>query len=118
MVVGHPFDTIKTLLQTAPSNYYTSSIDCLKRTVNQEGLKGLYKGIGSPLMGQMFLRGCSFFIFAQASQLFSDIRKVGSSDDLISPVFELFLAGGVTGFSIAAIEVSIERLGSYAKCFA
>ena len=30
--VGHPFDTIKTRLQTAPPGFYVSTLDCLKKT--------------------------------------------------------------------------------------
>lgn len=44
-LVGHPFDTLKVRLQTQPTTnpIYSGVMDCLKKTVQWEGLQGLYK---------------------------------------------------------------------------
>ena len=47
VLIGHPFDTVKTRLQTSPSGVYMGTIDCLKQTINNEGVKGFYTGIGA-----------------------------------------------------------------------
>jgi len=60
VLVGHPFDTTKTRLQTAPNGYYKGTIDCVRKTIANEGFKGFYSGIYSPLAGQMFFRAVSF----------------------------------------------------------
>ncbi len=51
VLVGHPFDTTKTRLQTAPNGFYTGTMDCIKKTMKWEGAKGFYTGIQSPLAG-------------------------------------------------------------------
>jgi solute carrier family 25 (mitochondrial carnitine/acylcarnitine transporter), member 20/29 len=47
VLIGHPFDTIKTRLQTSPVGVYSGTVDCLKKTLHQEGMKGFYSGIGT-----------------------------------------------------------------------
>lgn len=47
VLIGHPFDTVKTRLQTSPSGVYAGTIDCLKQTMQAEGMKGFYAGIGA-----------------------------------------------------------------------
>ena len=53
VVVGHPFDTTKTRLQTSPRGYYTGTLDCVRKTLSAEGPRGFYAGMLSPLVGQM-----------------------------------------------------------------
>ena len=63
-IVGHPLDTIKTKMQ-AEAAYQSSTFT---RTVQQvwrlEGLSGLYRGIGPPLLGSMVFRGLSFSAYS------------------------------------------------------
>ncbi|KAM0790900.1 hypothetical protein ACM66B_004738 [Microbotryomycetes sp. NB124-2] len=49
LCVGHPFDTIKTRLQC--SREFQGPLDALKRTVQGEGLRALYKGATPPAVG-------------------------------------------------------------------
>jgi solute carrier family 25 carnitine/acylcarnitine transporter 20/29 len=53
VLVGHPFDTTKTRLQNSPHGYYKDTLDCLRQTVEREGVVGFYSGMLSPLVGQM-----------------------------------------------------------------
>ena len=66
--IGHPFDTVKVLLQTQPANnpIYSGPIDAVSKVLKSEGIGGLYKGITSPLAGQMFFRATLFFGYARA----------------------------------------------------
>lgn len=56
VLVGHPFDTIKTKLQTQDVDrvgdkvLYRGPVHCATATIRREGLGGLYKGIASPLV--------------------------------------------------------------------
>ena len=97
--VGHPFDTCKTRLQTAPYGFYSSSLDCFNKTYKNEGLKGFYSGVMSPLLGQMFFRAASFTTFKYVLQSTSSSSK--------SPI-DYIRAGAVTGFFIASIEAPID----------
>jgi len=100
--VGHPFDTVKTRLQTSPNGYYSSTIDCVKKTVRKEGLGGFYSGVMSPLAGQMFFRAFSFFTFHRAVSYLS-------AEDGISNG-QLVAAGGLTGLVISAVETPIDLI--------
>ena len=48
--VGHPLDTIKVKLQTT-SGVYNGMSDCIRQTIKQDGIKGLYRGMAVPLAG-------------------------------------------------------------------
>ncbi len=57
VAVGHPFDTVKVRLQSQSISkpIYSGAFDCVKKTLAWEGVGGLYKGVASPLAGQMLL---------------------------------------------------------------
>ena len=40
---GQPLDTVKVKLQTFPS-MYSGTLDCFRKTLQQEGIQGLYQG--------------------------------------------------------------------------
>ncbi|KAK1926214.1 mitochondrial carrier domain-containing protein [Papiliotrema laurentii] len=48
LIVGHPFDTIKTRLQCAPPGTFKGAWPCLVETVSKEGPRALYKGASVP----------------------------------------------------------------------
>mmetsp|Transcript_22073 Transcript_22073/g.21331 ORF Transcript_22073/g.21331 Transcript_22073/m.21331 type:complete len:289 (-) Transcript_22073:534-1400(-) len=103
VVIGHPFDTTKTRLQTSPLGYYNGTIDCVKKTLQSEGIGGFYSGIGSPLMGQMFFRAASFATF------YKSLDQIAGRDNRPT-VGQYCLAGAVTGFCIAFIEAPIDLI--------
>ncbi|ORZ38758.1 mitochondrial carrier domain-containing protein [Catenaria anguillulae PL171] len=52
LAVGHPFDTIKVRLQTeGKSGRFGGALDCVRKTIAREGIRGLYKGATPPLLG-------------------------------------------------------------------
>ena len=53
--IGHPFDTIKVRLQT--SSQFAGPLDCVTSTLQNEGLRGFYKGATPPLVGWMVIDG-------------------------------------------------------------
>lgn len=59
------------LLQTQPANnpIYSGPIDAVSKVLKSEGVGGLYKGITSPLAGQMFFRATLFFGYARAKEI-------------------------------------------------
>eukprot|EP00879_Flechtneria_rotunda_P027784 GHRR01029781.1.p1 GENE.GHRR01029781.1~~GHRR01029781.1.p1 ORF type:complete len:291 (+),score=65.51 GHRR01029781.1:890-1762(+) len=105
--VGHPFDTIKVRLQTQPVHnpIYSGVIDCAKKTIQWEGLPGLYKGVASPLAGQMFFRASLFGAFG-ASKRWLATNPDGSVRPLRTTDF--YKAGGITGFIAAFTEGPID----------
>ncbi|XP_062407447.1 mitochondrial basic amino acids transporter-like [Sardina pilchardus] len=62
VLVGHPFDTVKVRLQvqSAEKPLYRGTIHCFQSIIRQESMLGLYKGIGSPMMGLAFINAIVF----------------------------------------------------------
>ena len=56
-IIGFPLDLAKTRMQTGSST--KGLIPTLNGVVRKEGLKGLYKGIGPPLVSLSILNGMS-----------------------------------------------------------
>lgn len=42
-------------MQTSSSDRFKGPLDCLMKTVRQEGVRALYKGATPPLVGWMFM---------------------------------------------------------------
>nr|ACO11066.1 Mitochondrial carnitine/acylcarnitine carrier protein [Caligus rogercresseyi] len=109
---GHPFDTIKVRLQTMPlpkkgePALYNGAMDCLSKTIRQEGFKGLYKGMGAPIVGSVPLFALSFMGFSLGKRIL--MRDPG--EELGLP--QLFVAGGISG----AITTVVTAPGERIKC--
>ena len=60
----YPFDTVKVRLQTQPQTVplrYNGPVDCFMQGLRADGLRGLYRGISSPLVGAAAENSCLFF---------------------------------------------------------
>jgi len=64
---GHPFDLIKVRLQT--SNEYSGIMDCVKKTVAKDGVKGLYRGMTAPLIGVTPIFAICFWGYDQGQRI-------------------------------------------------
>ena len=51
VLAGHPFDLVKTLLQTSPPGTYSSAAACVGAVLRRNGPRGLYRGMAAPLAG-------------------------------------------------------------------
>lgn len=101
-LVGHPFDTLKVRLQTQSHTnpIYSGLVDCVRKTYKAEGLAGFYKGVSSPLVGQMVFNAVQFAAYGQAKE----IASMGG--EMTIPKY--FLAGAMTGFVVAFVESPID----------
>jgi len=100
VLIGHPFDTIKTRMQVSPRGTYKGTMDCVRKTHGREGFAGFYLGITSPLLGQMFFRAVSYMTFHSSYKYLKTTSLPDSAP--------LFAAGGLTGFIISFIETPID----------
>ncbi|ELU10091.1 hypothetical protein CAPTEDRAFT_167531 [Capitella teleta] len=105
-LVGHPFDTLKVRLQTQPVHnpVYNGLVDCFMKTMKWEGIGGLYKGVGSPLVGQMVFRATLFSSFYQVCSWLGQADRPGHR--LTTP--EYFLGGFYTGLCASFVETPID----------
>jgi hypothetical protein len=93
---GHPFDTLKVLMQMQPDKY-TSMASAARETVSKHGLGGLYKGVGAPLIGNGFYNAIQFAIFSRAKAWFTD-------DGRNAALYRIGAAGAFTGVFVALVE--------------
>jgi len=106
VVTGHPFDTLKVRLQTAPPGHFSSFTDCVKQTFAKEGAKGFYKGVGSPLVGVSAINSVLFFTWGRAQRLLQPDKNVPLT------TYELICAGALTGLAVAFAEGPVDLVKS------
>ncbi|XP_002665132.2 mitochondrial basic amino acids transporter [Danio rerio] len=99
VLVGHPFDTVKVRLQvqSVDKPLYRGTIHCFQSIIRQESMLGLYKGIGSPLMGLTFINAIVFGVQGNA------MRMLGSDTPL-----HQFMAGAAAGLIQSVICCPME----------
>ncbi|KAI7880242.1 mitochondrial carrier [Lichtheimia hyalospora FSU 10163] len=106
VVVGHPFDTLKVRMQTQPSPpIYRNAMDCFRALVKQDGPKGLYRGVTSPLAGVGF---CNAVVF-MSNGYFRRMFQWGDETKELS-LIEIGMAGGLAGTVMAFFNCPIELL--------
>ncbi|OZJ06621.1 hypothetical protein BZG36_00379 [Bifiguratus adelaidae] len=118
--IEYPFDTVKVRLQTESGpGAYAGPLDCIKQTIQQEGVRGLYKGLTSPLIGSVMEAAALFVgykhvqdMIRQATwtpeekQRYSHIKK---EDDLPPlSIQQLVLAGSMSGAFCSLILTPVE----------
>lgn len=69
VLVGHPFDLTKTRLQTAAEGTYTGGLDVVRKTLKADGVKGMYRGMGPPLVGVTPIFAISFWSYDTGKKL-------------------------------------------------
>ncbi|XP_038622337.1 mitochondrial basic amino acids transporter isoform X1 [Tachyglossus aculeatus] len=113
VLVGHPFDTVKVRLQVqnVERPLYRGTFHCFQSIVKQESVFGLYKGIGSPMMGLTFINALVFGVQGNA------IRALGKDTPL-----NQFLAGSAAGaiqcviccpMELAKTRLQLQGTGEY-----
>jgi solute carrier family 25 (mitochondrial carnitine/acylcarnitine transporter), member 20/29 len=90
-VIGHPFDTVKTLKQM---NNRIGSINIVKNLVKNNGVKYMYRGFFPPLIG-----GCiqNCFLFSSENYINKYITN--------NPLYSGFIAGGITSIAVSPFEL-------------
>lgn len=84
---------------------YKGTFDCLRLTVANEGVKGLYKGMGAPLVGVAPIFAISFMGYGVGKQIFGP--KSGQRQ---FTYLEYFTAGAFSGISTTVIMAPGERI--------
>lgn len=89
-MVGHPFDTIKVRLQTQSfrNPQYKGAVDCFTGIIRNESVRGLYKGMSSPMAGVAVVNAIVFGVYG-------NFQRHSPRPDALS---SHFLAGAAAGF--------------------
>lgn len=107
---GHPLDTIKVRLQTQPLPkpgqipQFEGLVDCAKKTIRNEGIRGLYKGMGTPLLFATPMCAVGFWSYglARRFQLSRESRSLSN--------FQILKAGVFSGIFVALLNAPGERI--------
>ncbi|XP_072285560.1 mitochondrial carnitine/acylcarnitine carrier protein-like [Pyxicephalus adspersus] len=111
-LAGQPLDTIKVNLQIQArpevgiAPHYNSTADCFRKIVSQQGIWGLYRGMGAPLAGVTPIMAVTFFGFSLGKKL----QQKHSNDPLSSRPHQVFAAGMLAGLFGAVIVIPAERV--------
>lgn len=110
VLAGHPLDTIKVRLQTMPlpapgqAPMFAGTLDCAKKTIRNEGFRGLYKGMSAPIAGVAPIFAMSFFGFGVGKRL-----QQRTPDEELNNT-QLFAAGAFSGVFTTTVMAPGERI--------
>jgi solute carrier family 25 carnitine/acylcarnitine transporter 20/29 len=114
VLVGQPFDTVKVRLQTqlripGQTVLYADAMDCLRKTVSQEGASALYKGTLSPLAGIGLCVSIQFGAMEAMKRLLSRYNE-GNGHDSALTLTQLYIAGAVAGLANSVVSGPVEHI--------
>lgn len=108
VLVGHPFDLTKTRLQTAPDGTYKGGLDVVKKTIAADGVKGMYRGMGPPLVGVTPIFAISFWSYDVGKKIVYAGTPNRTSPDL--SLGELAFAGFFSAIPTTLVAGPAERV--------
>jgi solute carrier family 25 carnitine/acylcarnitine transporter 20/29 len=101
---GHPFDTVKVRLQAQLHSeplLYRSTLHCFLSTVKNEGIRGLFKGVSSPLVGVTAINTLLFGVYG----FFLEMQTTTGTQPTLT---QIFMAGAGSGFINSFISGPVE----------
>ncbi len=114
VLVGQPFDTVKVRLQTQPAQVpplYSGPLDCLKQTIQKEGVPGLYRGTLGPLLGIGLCVSIQFATLEASKRAFLRVNKEsGAINPETLSSYQLFIAGTVSGLANTIVAGPVEHV--------
>lgn len=113
ILVGHPFDTIKTKMQ-AQTDYMGKihMMPAVSKLWREEGLRGFYRGAVPPFFGSVIFRSLQFSVFEAVYTYFDDNKWMCKPIPYTLGLQTRVLAGGVIASFVRAV---IENPFEYAK---
>ena len=108
LVVGHPFDTVKVLMQSAPPGTYKNSLDCVQTLIRKEGPFAVYKGVRAPMTGVGVVFAIYFFAYDATEALLRKVKGITPGTNL--SLLDVMICGGSTGVFGSLILAPAELL--------
>ncbi|OCF34832.1 solute carrier family 25 (mitochondrial carnitine/acylcarnitine transporter), member 20/29 [Kwoniella heveanensis CBS 569] len=108
VLVGHPFDLTKTRLQTAAPGTYSGAVDVVRKTIAQDGIRGMYRGITPPILGVTPIFAISFWGYDLGKRIVYSFTPNRTSQHL--SIGELAMAGGFSAVPATLVAAPAERV--------
>lgn len=110
-IVEYPFDTVKVRLQSQPDHLplrYTGPVDCFRQSIQQDGVRGLYRGVSAPLVGAAAETSSLFVAYRVAQDMLRATvlpHDVGAELPLPALVTAGAMSGAITSLILTPIEL-------------
>lgn len=106
VAVGYPLDTVKVRIQTQdPKNpTYRGTYHCLQTIIQQESVRGLFKGMSSPMASVACINAMIFGVYGNVQ------RRLSDPNSLYSHAFAGAMAGFVQSFICSPMELVKTRI--------
>ncbi|KAG5867056.1 hypothetical protein JTB14_019122 [Gonioctena quinquepunctata] len=106
VIVGHPLDTAKVHLQTqdVKNPRYSGTVHCLRSLMAKEGVRGIYRGVTSPLLGVAGISAVVFGVYGNTQ------RRLKDPDSLMSHALAGAAAGLFQSFICSPMELAKSRM--------
>eukprot|EP00929_Paragymnodinium_shiwhaense_P005344 TRINITY_DN107174_c0_g1_i1.p1 TRINITY_DN107174_c0_g1~~TRINITY_DN107174_c0_g1_i1.p1 ORF type:complete len:311 (+),score=37.89 TRINITY_DN107174_c0_g1_i1:104-934(+) len=115
VIVGHPFDTVKTKMQ-AQSGYGSDSMrGAMRHIANSEGPIGFFRGCIPPMWGSACYRGAQFFVYDMLYNQLEDSERFRQPLDPLGVGCQMETRVLIAGFCGASSRTVLEAPIEYAK---
>lgn len=110
-VFEHPFDLTKVRLQSQvldSTARFNGPIDCLVKTWQKEGVKGLYRGLPAPIVGAMAENASLFLTYGELQNLIRLVTHRPVQEEKLALHYLALAAAGagaITSFLLTPIEL-------------
>ena len=95
LIVGHPFDTVKTLMQNSKPGEFKSSLDCMQQLMRKEGAFAVYKGVQAPMAGVGGVFALYFLAYDTTERALRSMKGITPEKNI--SLFDCLICGGATG---------------------
>ncbi|CAG8757334.1 29916_t:CDS:2 [Gigaspora margarita] len=121
-LVEYPFDTVKTRLQAQPLDHkiFKGPLDCFKQTMSHEGLRGLYRGMSSPMVGAMLENAMLFLVYNHIQMVIKEyttpaykrhlLYNKNFADEISLDMSQLCMAGALSGAFASFVLTPVELI--------
>ncbi|KAI8319502.1 mitochondrial carrier [Martensiomyces pterosporus] len=106
---GQPFDTVKVRLQTQPE-LYNGTMDAVRKTIQNDGFSGFYKGTTTPLVGVGLCVSIQFLVMEHMKRTFSRINGTPSGQTPSFTPSQLYIAGATAGIANSIVSGPVEHI--------
>jgi solute carrier family 25 carnitine/acylcarnitine transporter 20/29 len=108
--MGHPLDLVKVRMQTARNKEgkQQGTFTILRQIIRTEGVGGIYKGVGAPIVAVAPIWATSFWGFDTGIKLVRALCNLSPQATLSLP--QLCIAGGFSALPTALVMVPAERI--------
>ncbi|KAG8964922.1 hypothetical protein FRC03_001222 [Tulasnella sp. 419] len=105
IICGQPIDTVKVRMQTSGAmQRYTGTWNALATIIREEKVRGLFKGLNAPLIGQASLNGMVFATYSHLVQL----QLAHKNDE--ATINQMLLAGAGSGLVASLVATPTELI--------